>query len=32
MELDGWILQFRRERERNGISRKTVAAVAGVSR
>ena len=32
MELDGWILQFHRERERNGISRKAVAAAAGVSR
>lgn len=32
MELDGWILQFRREREQNGLSRKAVAAVAGVSR
>ena len=32
MEQDGWILQFRREREQNGISRKAVAAVAGVSR
>lgn len=32
MEQDGWILQFRRERERNGISRKAVAAAAGLSR
>lgn len=32
MEQDGGILQFRREREQNGISRKAVAAVAGVSR
>ena len=32
MELDEWILQIRREREQNGISRKTVAAAAGVSR
>ena len=32
MELDGWVLQFRRERERNGISRKAVAAAAGLSR
>lgn len=32
MEQGGWILQFRRERERNGISRKAVAAVAGASR
>lgn len=32
MEQDGWILRFRREREQNGISRKAVAAAAGVSR
>lgn len=32
MEQDGWILQFRREREQNRISRKAVADAAGVSR
>ena len=32
MENNEWIWHFREERERNGISRKAVAAVAGISR
>lgn len=32
MEQDGWISRFRREREQNGLSRKAVAAAAGLSR
>lgn len=32
MENNEWIWYFREERERNGISRKAVAAVAGISR
>ena len=32
MENNEWIWHFREERERNGISRKSVAAVAGISR
>lgn len=32
IENNEWIWHFREERERNGISRKAVAAVAGISR
>lgn len=32
MENNEWIWYFREERERNGISRKAVAAVAGILR